>query len=199
MECDCYLRHVQDSLADGRTPYRKRFHGPVDGQIWSYGAEILQKPIFQIVFTSLAHKMLAGLLIGSVPAPGRWMDWRLAHRRLGRIREERRIGRSREKVQIQRSTSRNLRRTIHIPMCRRIVRTRWTRRTSSSKPSVASARRSGCGRRLRSSTSQQATSSCRAPCHGEEGRFWCASGFSLTVITLHFAASYTVNRRSRYF
>ena len=28
MECFCYLRNVQDLLADGKTPYERRFGGP---------------------------------------------------------------------------------------------------------------------------------------------------------------------------
>ena len=29
MECNCYLRNIQDLLSDGKTPYERRFGGPV--------------------------------------------------------------------------------------------------------------------------------------------------------------------------
>ena len=32
MECYCYLRNVQDLLADGKTPYARRFGEPSKGQ-----------------------------------------------------------------------------------------------------------------------------------------------------------------------
>ena len=47
MACDCYVRHVQHLLADGRTPHEKRCIAPFDGPIWPCGAEILHKPISQ--------------------------------------------------------------------------------------------------------------------------------------------------------
>ena len=40
MECYCYLRNVQDLLADGKTPYERRFGEPCKGAIisfWSKG------------------------------------------------------------------------------------------------------------------------------------------------------------------
>ena len=33
MECYCYLRHVQDLLADGKIPYEKRFGEPFKGPV----------------------------------------------------------------------------------------------------------------------------------------------------------------------
>ena len=33
MECYCYLRNIQDVLANGRTPYEKRFIAPFHGPI----------------------------------------------------------------------------------------------------------------------------------------------------------------------
>ena len=35
MECDCDLRNMSDSLADGRTTYERRFTGPVEDPIWA--------------------------------------------------------------------------------------------------------------------------------------------------------------------
>ena len=40
LECYCYLRVVQDLLADGKTPYQRRFEEPFNGPIipyWSSG------------------------------------------------------------------------------------------------------------------------------------------------------------------
>ena len=38
MECDCYLRNVQDLLADGKTPYERRFGEPSEGPIIPFGS-----------------------------------------------------------------------------------------------------------------------------------------------------------------
>ena len=33
MECECYLRHVQDLLSDGKTHYERRFGEPFKGPV----------------------------------------------------------------------------------------------------------------------------------------------------------------------
>ena len=38
MECDCYLRNVQDFLADGKTPCERRFGEPFKWPIIPFGA-----------------------------------------------------------------------------------------------------------------------------------------------------------------
>ena len=40
MECYCYLRNVQDLLADGKTPYEWRFEEPVKGPVFPFGAVV---------------------------------------------------------------------------------------------------------------------------------------------------------------
>ena len=45
VERSCYLKDIQDSLADGRTPYVMRFHARFDGAVWPSGAAILRMPI----------------------------------------------------------------------------------------------------------------------------------------------------------
>ena len=37
MECCCYLRNVQDLLADGKTPYERRFGEPFEGPVILFG------------------------------------------------------------------------------------------------------------------------------------------------------------------
>ena len=38
MECYCYLRNIQDSLSDGKTPYERRFGVPFNGPVIPFGA-----------------------------------------------------------------------------------------------------------------------------------------------------------------
>ena len=40
MECYCFLRDVQDLLADGQTPHERRFNSPFDVPIIPLGAEV---------------------------------------------------------------------------------------------------------------------------------------------------------------
>ena len=44
MECYSYLRNVQDLLADGKTPYEKRFGEPFEGPIIHGGAMVESYP-----------------------------------------------------------------------------------------------------------------------------------------------------------
>ena len=44
MECYCYLRSVQDLLADGKTPYERRFGEPLKGPIIPFGAKVESHP-----------------------------------------------------------------------------------------------------------------------------------------------------------
>ena len=45
MECYCYLRHIQDKLSDGKTPYEKRFGMPFNGPVILLGAMVECHPI----------------------------------------------------------------------------------------------------------------------------------------------------------
>ena len=40
MECYCYLRHIQDLLSDGKTPYERRFGMPIDRPVIPFGAMV---------------------------------------------------------------------------------------------------------------------------------------------------------------
>ena len=44
MECYCYLRNVQDLLADGKTPHEWRFGEPLKGPIIPFGAMVEYHP-----------------------------------------------------------------------------------------------------------------------------------------------------------
>ena len=39
-ECYCYLRNVQDLLADGKTRYESRFGEPFEGRVIPFGAMV---------------------------------------------------------------------------------------------------------------------------------------------------------------
>ena len=45
MECCCDLRNVQDLLADGKTPYERRFGEPFKGPVIPFGAVDEHHPI----------------------------------------------------------------------------------------------------------------------------------------------------------
>ena len=45
MECDCFLRNVQDLLADWKTPYESRFGGPCKGPVSLFGVMVEHYPI----------------------------------------------------------------------------------------------------------------------------------------------------------
>ena len=40
MECHCFLRNVQDLVADGLRPYERRFNSPVEGPNIPFGVEV---------------------------------------------------------------------------------------------------------------------------------------------------------------
>ena len=45
MECNTYLRNIQDLLSDGRTPYERRFGMPLNGPVIPFGAMVEFYPI----------------------------------------------------------------------------------------------------------------------------------------------------------
>ena len=88
VERSCHLKDIQDSLADGRTPYVMRFHARLDDAVWPSGAATLRMPISQKDLDRLhqfREKILAGMFHRVRLAHGRWADKGLAHRRLGRF------------------------------------------------------------------------------------------------------------------
>ena len=67
MECYCYLRNVQDFLADGETPYERRFGEPLKGPIIPPGAMVEYHPISirdQSRLHQFGKKVLPGICLG---------------------------------------------------------------------------------------------------------------------------------------
>ena len=149
MRCFCHLSNIQDSLADGPTPYVKRFNAPFGGPTWAlWSRHAVQTHLAERQMSSspVRQKKLTGIFMGcALHTRGGWTgDLRIAD--LDELEEsvERHVRRKRVQVRILRSTHRHLAETTHVPMCRRIDQTGGTRRTSSPPPSKSS-RRSGCG------------------------------------------------------
>ena len=64
MECYCYLRHVKDLLADGKTPYERRFGEPFKGPRIPFGAMVEYHPSSpkdQMRIHQLGKKILLGI------------------------------------------------------------------------------------------------------------------------------------------
>ena len=69
VECYCYLRDVQDLLADGKTPYESRFGEPFKGPVILFGAMFEYHPISAKDQSKLHHfdkKVLPGIFLGFV-------------------------------------------------------------------------------------------------------------------------------------
>ena len=69
MECNCYLRNIQDLLSDGRTPYERRFGIPFNGPVTPFGAMVEDHPISakdQSRLHQFGTKVLPGIFLGSV-------------------------------------------------------------------------------------------------------------------------------------
>ena len=67
MECYCYLRNVQDLLADGKTQYERRFEEPFKGPIVPFGAVVEYHPISTRDLSRLhkfGKKVLPGIFHG---------------------------------------------------------------------------------------------------------------------------------------
>ena len=67
MECHCYLRNVQDLLADGNTPYERRFGEPFKGPVIPFGAMVENYPISgrdQARHHQFGKKVLPGIFLG---------------------------------------------------------------------------------------------------------------------------------------
>ena len=67
MECFCYLRNVEDLLADGKTPYEWRFGEPYKGPVVPFGAMVEYHPIssrHQSRVHQFGKKVLPGTFLG---------------------------------------------------------------------------------------------------------------------------------------
>ena len=72
-DCDSYLRHVQDLLADGKTQCEKRFGEPFKGPKIPFGAMIEHHPISardQSRIHQFGKKVLPGIFLGYEPVAG---------------------------------------------------------------------------------------------------------------------------------
>ena len=78
MECCCYLREIQDLLADMKTPHETRFGEPFKGPIIPFGATVEYFPISAKDQPRLHHfgkKFLPGILLEPALVAGRtWGD-----------------------------------------------------------------------------------------------------------------------------
>ena len=88
MERYCYLRNVQDLLADGKTPFERRFGDPTKGQIISVGAMVEHHPIStrdQSRLSSIWQESFIGNLNWVCIDRGRNSERRYLDSRLGRF------------------------------------------------------------------------------------------------------------------
>ena len=76
MECYSYLRNVQDLLADGKTPYERRFGESLKRPIIPSGAMVEYHPIStrdQSILHQCGKKVSPGILLGyELVAGGMW-------------------------------------------------------------------------------------------------------------------------------
>ena len=76
MKCYCYLRNVQDLLADGKTPYERRFGESFEGPIIPFGSLVEYYPTSakdQSRIHQFGKKVLSGLFLGyALCAGGIW-------------------------------------------------------------------------------------------------------------------------------
>ena len=76
MECDTYLRYIQDLLSNGKTPYERRFGQPLKGPLVPFGSLVEYHPITakdQSRIHQFGKKVLPGLFIGyALYAGGIW-------------------------------------------------------------------------------------------------------------------------------
>ena len=76
MECNTYLRNIQDLLSDGKTPYERRFGEPFTGPIIPFDSLVEYYPIStkdQSRIHQFGKKALSGLFFGyALYAVGMW-------------------------------------------------------------------------------------------------------------------------------
>ena len=79
MECYCYLRNVQDLMADGETPYERRFGESFKGPIVPFGALVEFLPnseIRQSENPSIRKEGITRILFWICFDRGENLDWR---------------------------------------------------------------------------------------------------------------------------
>ena len=84
MECCCYLRNVQDLLADGKTPDERRFGEPFKGPVISSGAMVKYYPFSardQSRLYQFGKKVLPGIFLGYALIAGGNLERRYSGRR----------------------------------------------------------------------------------------------------------------------
>ena len=79
MECSCHLRSVQDLLADGKTPYERRFGESFKGPIFPFGASVEYYPMSardQARLHQCGKKVLPGIFLEfALIAGGIWKGY----------------------------------------------------------------------------------------------------------------------------
>ena len=77
VECCCYLRNVQDLLADGKTPYEGRLGEPFEGPTIPFGSLVEYHPLTakdQSRIHQFGKKVLPGLFLGYALYAGRILE-----------------------------------------------------------------------------------------------------------------------------
>ena len=126
VECYCYLRHVQDLLADGKTPKERRFGEPFKGSIIPFGASVEHHIATrdQARLHQFGKKVLPGIFLGkALIEVGLWKGDILICRS-GRIDNFGCIRNFSSANQRQRNIGDTKRRRIYFPDCIKTVRKR---------------------------------------------------------------------------
>ena len=74
MECHCYLRNVQDLLADGKTLHDRGYGEPLEGPVIPFGALVEYHPISardQSRLLQFGKKVFPGIFLGYPLIAGR--------------------------------------------------------------------------------------------------------------------------------
>ena len=87
--CYCYLRNVQDLLADGKTPCERRFGEPFKGPITPFVAVVEHHPSSspkdQARIYQFGKKVFPGIFLGSELIAGRNLERRYLDSKPGRF------------------------------------------------------------------------------------------------------------------
>ena len=118
MECYCYLRKIQDKLADGKTPYERRFGVPFHGPAIPFGAMVEHHPISAEDLSRLhqfGSKSLARYISRLCIVRGENLERRHYCRIHWRIGGDGRIGTPRQKAQCKGSVNATKKWKLHFP------------------------------------------------------------------------------------
>ena len=88
MECYCYLRNVQDLLADGKTPHERPFGEPFKGPVKPFGAMVEYHPISprdQARIHQFGKNALPGIFLGYELVAGGNLERGCSDGRSGRL------------------------------------------------------------------------------------------------------------------